>query len=109
MSALDASHSAPNLAKPDSTRIRLVYLDGIRGLAALYVVVFHVYQECIARREMPSLVLSAVKFIAYPQLPVAIFIVLSGYCLMLPVIRSGKAQIPGGLLHYIKRRARHIR
>lgn len=101
-------HSSINPAKPDRPRIKLAYLDGLRGLTALYVVLFHVYQECTAKREMPSLVLSAVKFIAYAEGAVAIFIVLSGYCLMLPVVQSGKDQIPGGVLNYLKRRARRI-
>ncbi len=104
---------APNFssspAKLDRSRIRLAYLEGLRGLAALYVVFVHVYTECVYKRGgLPPLVMNVVKFIAYPQLPVAIFIVLSGYCLMLPVVQSGGGHIPGGVLSYLKRRAQRI-
>ena len=39
---------------------------------------------------------------------VAIFIVLSGYCLMLPVVRSGDFALRGGAANYLKRRAHRI-
>jgi peptidoglycan/LPS O-acetylase OafA/YrhL len=39
---------------------------------------------------------------------VAVFIVLSGYCLMLPVARAGNGRLPGGVVEFIKRRARRI-
>jgi peptidoglycan/LPS O-acetylase OafA/YrhL len=108
MSVFDRRDSSISLPTSDRPKIRLVYLDGVRGLAAFYVVLFHIYQECTAKREMPAIVLSAGKFLAYAEIAVAIFIVLSGYCLMLPVVRSGKDQIPGGVLNYLKRRAKRI-
>src|SRR4051812_41118914 len=39
---------------------------------------------------------------------VAIFIVLSGYCLMLPVARRGESQLKGGFGSYLGRRAFRI-
>ncbi len=108
MSSIDTSHSSINPPKPERSRIRLTYLDGMRGLASLYVVLFHIFQECTIGREIPPLVLSEVKSIAYGEGAVAVFIVLSGYCLMLPVVQSGKDRIPGGVLNYLKRRARRI-
>jgi peptidoglycan/LPS O-acetylase OafA/YrhL len=39
---------------------------------------------------------------------VAVFIVLSGYCLMLPVARAGTGQLPRGVRDYFVRRARRI-
>ena len=39
---------------------------------------------------------------------VAVFIVLSGYCLMLPVARSRRGELRGGTMEYLKRRARRI-
>lgn len=108
MSVSEPPPSSMNPAKLDRPIIRLAYLDGLRGLAALYVVFFHIYMESLRGRETPPLVLSAVKYIAYPQLPVAVFIVLSGYCLMLPVVQSAKGKITGGVINYLKRRARRI-
>jgi len=108
MSAPDVPHSSSTSRKLDRSKIKLAYLEGLRGLTALYIVLFHVYQECTARREMPALVLSAIKPIAYAEAAVAIFIVLSGYCLMLPVVLSEEGYIPGGVLNYLKRRSRRI-
>ena len=108
MSDSDASHPKMKPGELAQPKIKLAYLEGLRGLTALYVVFFHVYQECTARREMPAVVLSSVKFIAYAEAAVAIFIVLSGYCLMLPVVQSGEGYIPGGVMNYLKRRSRRI-
>ncbi len=108
MSDSDASHLKMKPVELAQPKIKLAYLEGLRGLSALYVVFFHVYQECTARREMPAVVLSSVKFIAYAEAAVAIFIVLSGYCLMLPVVQSGEGYISGGVINYWKRRSRRI-
>lgn len=105
----EAQNFLSSPAKLDGSKIRLAYLEGLRGLAALYVVFVHIYGECVYKRGgLPPLVMNTVKVIAYPQLPVAIFIVLSGYCLMLPVVLSGGGHIPGGVLSYLKRRAQRI-
>jgi peptidoglycan/LPS O-acetylase OafA/YrhL len=74
----------------DRPKIRLVYLDGLRGLAALYVVLFHVYQECSDMGKISPQLRSALRFIGEGEVAVSVFIVLSGYCLMLPVVQSGK-------------------
>jgi peptidoglycan/LPS O-acetylase OafA/YrhL len=48
MSSLELSQSSEEPLKPaKSTRIRLDYLDEMRGLAALYVVWFHIYLDAI--------------------------------------------------------------
>ena len=36
-----------DLLRPRATRPRFEFLDGIRGFAALYVVVFHLYYDAI--------------------------------------------------------------
>jgi peptidoglycan/LPS O-acetylase OafA/YrhL len=89
-------------------RIRLAYLDGVRGLAALFVVVHHVYIEVVWKNDLPRGLISASRLLYYGQLAVAVFIVLSGYSLMLPVARSANGALPGGLGGYLRRRARRI-
>jgi len=64
-------------------RIRLEYLDSLRGLAALYVVVYHLTVQSLGMAGY-----SWVTPLRFGHLPVSVFIVLSGYCLMLPVARA---------------------
>ncbi len=114
MSSFELSQSSEeplNPAKP--TRVRLEYLDGMRGLAALYVVWFHIYLDVINTKagtvQFPYLLHSIIEvFMSHGASSVAIFIVLSGYCLMLPVARSSDGKLRGGIVNYIKRRARRI-
>lgn len=92
--------------KSHEQRLRLNYLDGLRGLAALYVVFVHINRY--VGEQLPIFWLLLGKTLRYGHFAVAIFIVLSGYCLMLPVARSQNGDISGGFLDYIKRRAKRI-
>lgn len=65
-------------------RIRLEYLDSLRGLAALYVVVYHLSVQSLGM--VGHLWATPLRF---GHLPVSVFIVLSGYCLMLPLTKPG--------------------
>jgi peptidoglycan/LPS O-acetylase OafA/YrhL len=102
---------APRAAAPDrppalAARPRLAFLDGIRGLAALYVVVHHISQIYM---DVPTA--GYYWFTPLMQLghyAVAIFIVLSGFCLMLPVAQSPDGTLRGGLGPYIWRRVKRI-
>jgi peptidoglycan/LPS O-acetylase OafA/YrhL len=87
-------------------RLRLHYLDGLRGLAALYVVFVQINRY--VGDELPVFWLLLGKTLRYGRFAVAIFIVLSGYCLMLPVTRSSNDYMSRGFIDYIKRRARRI-
>lgn len=94
---------------PENTspvRIRLHYLDGLRGIAALYVVFSHIWE--LQGENLPKLWLNASRIFQYGSFSVSVFIVLSGYCLMLPVCRSQSGYIPGSLIDYFKRRAKRI-
>ncbi|HZO89206.1 MAG TPA: acyltransferase [Chthonomonadaceae bacterium] len=101
----------PPAAKTEKPRLRLDYLDGLRGLAALYVVLFHAYIEINWHWDgggLPAWALRAASWMVYGHYAVAVFIVLSGYCLMLPVARSADGKLRGGVGEYLKRRARRI-
>jgi peptidoglycan/LPS O-acetylase OafA/YrhL len=88
-------------------RLHLDYLDSLRGLAALYVVLGHVIVGFDRSRfHWPAAALA--EFLDHGRLAVALFIVLSGYCLMLPVAHSGQHKLPSGFFPYLHRRARRI-
>ena len=91
-------------------RVHLPYLDALRGLAALVVVLHHAYGYAIGDRiwQFPSVFHRPYHLMLYAHYAVDVFIVLSGYCLMLPVVLSNSGQLPGGLGGFLKRRARRI-
>ncbi|HEY1536830.1 MAG TPA: acyltransferase [Polyangiaceae bacterium] len=94
------------LAAVKKEALRLEYLDGLRAVASLYVVLFH------AGVGFNSGPLTGVAHLFWHTLvfghdAVAIFIVLSGYCLMLPVARA-EGQLVRGLQSYFARRAWRI-
>ncbi len=101
---VSAPASSPTSPKPP--RLRLDYLDGLRGLAALYVVMHHAYYGWTAEASLPPLAAKWTYWLYLGHSAVDIFIVLSGYCLMLPVVRSGR--LSGGTGEFIRRRARRI-
>ncbi|KYC36734.1 acyltransferase [Scytonema hofmannii PCC 7110] len=87
-------------------RLRLQYLDGLRGLASLYVVLVHI--DPFTGEQLPEWLSLFTKLLRYGAFSVVVFIVLSGYVLMLPVVRSQTGFVSGGLLNYIQRRSRRI-
>jgi peptidoglycan/LPS O-acetylase OafA/YrhL len=91
-----------------SKPLRLPFLDGMRGWAALFVVLHHLHQEITYRSDLPSIFLKTTKWLQLGHFAVAVFIVLSGYSLMLPVVRSNNNHLPRGIIDYIQRRARRI-
>jgi peptidoglycan/LPS O-acetylase OafA/YrhL len=86
---------------------RLDHLDGLRALAALYVVLFHA-GVCFSRGPLPLWARSATRLLSFGHEAVAVFIVLSGYCLMLPAARAGDGQLAHGVRGYFARRAWRI-
>jgi peptidoglycan/LPS O-acetylase OafA/YrhL len=79
---------------------RLGYVDGLRALAALWVVTSHIALTA------PAAVTPYIE--AYSaHYAVALFIVLSGYSLMLPVARRD-LRLDGGAWAFYRRRARRI-
>ena len=84
----------------------LPYLDGLRAVAALYVVLHHVMLT-VDRHAVGSLSLFTQNLFGFGRYGVDLFIVLSGFCLMLPVTRSNGI-LKGGFTEYLKRRAWRI-
>src|SRR5690349_12944865 len=84
--------------------LRLAYLDGLRAVAAAYVVAFHAVIGFTGQGLSGPWRLMRRAF-AFGHEAVAIFIVLSGYCLMLPVVRKDSAGLPIDFRRFIGRRA----
>lgn len=89
----------------------LAFLDGLRGLAAFYVVVHHVYyierDKSGYKEALNPMLKHFIHWLNFGEVAVAVFIVLSGYVLMLPVLRAN-GEIKGGLGRFFLRRARRI-
>lgn len=101
------SNSAPSMESV--ARPHLGYLDSLRALAAIYVVLHHAYLQV----DFDKVVLSSAvqrKFLQifwFGHFAVNFFIVLSGFCLMLPIVR-GNGQLRGGWRAFFGRRARRM-
>lgn len=111
-SAIVVAHSDRISAPPAfSVSWHLKYLEGLRGLAAILVTLQHIYYHTLWGAKLTGWQQNLSTFLGWlfpGRASVAVFIVLSGYLLMRPVVRAGTAQIPGGTLAYIRRRARRI-
>ena len=114
MAILPQFTSSAAAGPASAPRLRLNFLDGLRGLAALYVMLAHVFSitaygdDGRVSASLPPAFVWATRGLCFPHYAVAVFIVLSGFCLMLPVSRSKDGNLPGGLLGFAKRRARRI-
>ena len=103
-------HAAPETTVPPTPhpRLHLGYIDGLRGLAAIYVVIYHCnYVTTMICGFSTGLVKFAVMPLNYGHQAVDLFIVLSGFCLMLPALRDGY-QLRGGFKTFLAKRARRI-
>jgi peptidoglycan/LPS O-acetylase OafA/YrhL len=86
---------------------KLAFLEGLRALTALYVLCFHA--ATVAPRDHLSWPCRWVLHVfLYGHYAVGVFIVVSGYCLMLPVAASPTLQLRGGLGRFAYRRAKRI-
>lgn len=100
-----AGDDAGGGAAPPPQRVRLAYLDGLRALAASYVVGFHAVIGFYGNELSGPWRLMRRAF-AFGHEAVAVFIVLSGYCLMLPVIKRSELRLDLG--DFLRRRAFRI-
>ena len=103
-----AQNSDPASLSVTKERLHLPYLDGIRALMALYVLNHHTLSVVGVKLQTFGWNWSELLMPFYQAHDaVVVFIVLSGYCLMLPVLRDG-GTLRGGIGTFFKRRARRI-
>jgi peptidoglycan/LPS O-acetylase OafA/YrhL len=98
------------MAATKSPRLRLDFIEGMRAVAALVVVVNHTYAQswCEFYGQHPAPAFSFLSYsLAIGHLAVSVFIVISGFCLTIPVAR-GDGTLPGGTGEFFKKRARRI-
>ncbi len=100
---------APEPARKPA-RLHLDFLDGLRALAALTVIVDHAY-SIVWYEAAGAATGGSAYWLGYSQMighfAVTTFIVLSGYCLMLPVVRAGGV-LKGGAGLFFRKRAKRI-
>ena len=85
--------SAPTGSRDTELRY-FPHVEGLRGVAAVYVFIFHIWQTAIQHPATATLGnwYTPTLFLQYGHFSVAAFIVISGFCLGLPVARrAGKA------------------
>jgi peptidoglycan/LPS O-acetylase OafA/YrhL len=82
----------------DTFALHLTFIDGMRGFAALYVVLHHAAQGANLNDTTPVFYL-----LTQGETMVAVFIAISGFCLMLPVTRNGLSFRGGEKFFYWKR------
>ena len=89
--------------------MRLDHVDGVRACAALIVYWNHAYAQVSGGDtvQLQGLLYGNRLSMVAGHLCVTIFIVVSGFCLTLPVIRHG-GHVRGGVKDFLKRRARRI-
>ena len=85
---------------PDKAAPRYrAYLDSLRGIAAILVVLHHAHFECPPTGTLGE----ATAWMREGHFLVTFFIILSGYCLTLPTMATGRLR--EGFVAYIRRRA----
>ena len=100
--------SPQTAAKPVSDRVHLGWLDSLRALAALNVVMYHIVTTVWPQQNnFHGITLATAGPFRYGHFAVGLFIVLSGFSLMIPVSR-GDGTLRGGAWLFLKRRAKRI-
>ncbi len=92
-----------------SSTSHLGYVEALRGLAALYVVMHHIILQ-FGTETLESLDIFSKFFVGLFELShyaVDLFIVISGFCLMLPVVRNG-GRLKGNVIIFFQKRIRRI-
>lgn len=105
------SQSVQQAPEPASRNQHLDYLDGLRAFAALFVVFHHAYLQSWPKLLYPDSAPGKLEnilfgWLIYGHFSVTFFIALSGFCLMMPVLRSGSLR--GGAKGFAIARIRRI-
>lgn len=99
------------VAPPPERRIRYAFLDGMRGVAAAYVTLHHMFYYHAPTAVLPAFPAPVRAFdalFALGHFAVDMFIVLSGFSLMLGIAGKPGYALSGSFGIYLKRRARRI-
>lgn len=112
--SVDTKTETPLIPKADSSvekvapKVHLGYLDSLRALAAVEVVMVHALDH-VDRNGLHSTGFAHWfhTYCCFGHQAVGLFIVLSGFCLMLPVAK-GDGTLRGGAWNFFKKRARRI-
>lgn len=92
----------------NTRKVHLFYLDSLRGIAAILVVFHHsLLQVNFQGDTLNVFQVAFLRLFRDGHYPVNFFIVLSGYCLMLPVIKLNYT-LPQGIRTFFGRRAKRI-
>jgi peptidoglycan/LPS O-acetylase OafA/YrhL len=95
------------VAAPPAGGARVHWLDGVRGVAATFVLVHHIWQTAWPTPEPINLGPWWVGWLLYGHMAVATFIVVSGFSLALAPMRNG-GTLSGGIRRFLRRRAWRI-
>jgi len=98
--------AAPERSPTAAPRLRLTYVDGVRALAAGFVVLHHMWLKtypAYPRNGGPALG----ALFGYGHVAVAVFIVVSGFSLSIAPARRGW-ELSGGFKTFLRRRAWRI-
>ncbi len=100
------------VASPAGGKAHLAYVDGMRALAALYVVLNHAWLQSwpvAVYGDHPSgWFLTLTGWLDHGLFAVVVFIVISGFCLMMPVVKRDGTLGTEGARGFFLRRARRI-
>lgn len=96
-------------------RGNLHFVTGLRGLAAIFVLLSHVWYQIWPAVPAPygyglhptGMTAQLTGWLYYGHFGVVVFIVLSGFCLTLPTLGQGYT-LSGGVIRFLQRRARRI-
>ena len=84
------------------------HVEGLRGVAALYVFLFHIWQSGVshAGATLSVLIPVTLPWLQFGHFAVSVFIVISGYCLGLPVALRSDRSLDAA--KFARRRARRL-
>jgi peptidoglycan/LPS O-acetylase OafA/YrhL len=96
------------MLRQPAPRTYFPHVEGLRGFAALYVFLYHVWQAGIAHAgaTLGVLLPFTLPWLQFGHFAVSIFIVISGYCLGLPVAMRSDRSL--NTARFARRRARRL-